>query len=73
MKYIEIPELEGNEYFRDVNEWVFNIIFDGLKKCKMEKRLIFWDDLRAYALEFFTLPEITIDNAIKQARDKLDL
>ena len=73
MKYIPISELEGNEYFKDVNEWVFNVIFDGLRTCKMEKRNIDFNELREYALKFFTLPESTIDNAIKKARKKLEL
>ncbi len=72
MKIWEVPELEGNEFFKDVNERVTRVIAKGLKQCYKEYKDIDYEALRAYCLEFFTLPEITIDNAIKEARRRLD-
>ncbi len=71
MRYYEIPELEGNEFYTEVREKVIINMIKMLDKCEQEEKIVNWYDFKDYCMEYFTLPEITIDLCIPEARKKI--
>lgn len=65
--YYKQDEVEKIKYV-DVDAKVKKVIMDGILKAKMKNRDIDWKKLKVYCMEYFNLPESTIDRAMEDIK-----
>ncbi len=70
MKYVEISELytSEKELIIDVPIMITKVIVKALDKCEREERLVNWNDLKKYVMEFFLVADYRAEDCIKRAR-----
>ena len=70
MKTFEVSELytSEKELIVDVPEMITIVIVKALEKCRRQERVIDWEKLKEYVMEFFWVADYRADSCIRNAR-----
>jgi len=72
MKFLEVNKEDAENYFfRDVNKYVEKKMREMIKAAIEKGRIVDWDKFKEYCLEYFELPEYTIENGIGTIKEEI--
>jgi len=75
MQYYEISELytSEKELIVDVPTMITNIIIKALNKCRAQERVIDWEKLKKYVMEYFIVADYRAEDCIQRARENVKI